>query len=59
MDEPIQTSRCVTEDGKHDLVEAEFPFWLQCRNCFERYILVSETSAKEAGLEFVERKNNT
>lgn len=48
--EIIRSPDCITEDKKHILVYAEDPYWAECECCFERFVLVSETVAKEAGL---------
>lgn len=52
-DDIIEAPKCFSFDGKHNIEKTDSPYWGQCTYCFERFILVSETVAKNAGIKFV------
>jgi hypothetical protein len=52
----IKAPGCLSEDGRHVMVEAEPPFAFQCTECFERFVLLSETVAKEMNIAVKERE---
>jgi len=49
---------CISEDGVHDIEWIwDGPFAAQCKDCFERFVLVSETVLKNSGTK-VRRKGD-
>lgn len=49
----IKAPQCISDSGKHNIKDAEFPYYGECEYCFERFILVSESVAYKAGIKFV------
>ena len=54
-DKYISAPRCTTENNKHILVDSESPYYAVCDACGERFILMSEASARELNLHLLER----
>lgn len=52
----IKAPKCWSDDGKHVLEPAEPPFYAECQVCGERFILISETVAKEIEIVVASRK---
>lgn len=50
--ETKKSPKCISPDGIHELEDGKWPFYFQCIHCFERFILISETVAKETGFGF-------
>jgi len=47
----IESPDCITENGIHSIVNSNDPiFSSECENCFERYVLVSETVLQKSGV---------
>lgn len=41
---------CLTPDGIHIFEDSDGPFYAQCKICFERYLIISESMCREAGI---------
>ena len=46
----LEDPGCSTPSGEHILEESTGPFYAQCAVCMERYLILSETVARDAGI---------
>lgn len=54
-DKVIKSPDCISEDGVHTLeyIDDDPIFAARCENCFEQWVLVSETALKQTGIHVV------
>lgn len=51
----ITAPSCSSLNGKHDLVDAESPWYGKCIHCGTRFALVAEPVLKELDIKLVKR----